>query len=134
MFRTIFTRFDPLHKRTFNFFYTQGKRYKYNHGTFGRATVLPSLLATSYAFYFPLKVNLQDKNQQLSDSLPKEKINDESLKKPEKSFWEKVWIAVIHIIRFFHLALIFMPPILLSPLVLFKSTKAYWMDCFVRAV
>jgi predicted unusual protein kinase regulating ubiquinone biosynthesis (AarF/ABC1/UbiB family) len=27
-----------------------------------------------------------------------------------------------------------MPPILLSPLLFFKSTKPFWMDCFVKSV
>jgi predicted unusual protein kinase regulating ubiquinone biosynthesis (AarF/ABC1/UbiB family) len=51
-----------------------------------------------------------------------------------RSIWAKIWHAFIHVVRFFHLMLIFMPPILLSPLLFFKRTQNYWMDLFVKAI
>jgi predicted unusual protein kinase regulating ubiquinone biosynthesis (AarF/ABC1/UbiB family) len=50
------------------------------------------------------------------------------------SIWGKIWKAVIHIIRFFHLLLIFSPPILLFPLLFFKRTEDYWRSLFVTSV
>lgn len=50
------------------------------------------------------------------------------------SIWRRIWRAIIHIVRFFHLLIIFAPPILLSPLLFFKRTEGYWIDSFVKAV
>lgn len=46
----------------------------------------------------------------------------------------RIWHILSHIIRFFHLMLIFTPPLILLPLLMFKRTQEYWMDTFVKSV
>ena len=52
----------------------------------------------------------------------------------ELNWYEKVFSVLMHVLRFFQLAIIFLPPIVLSPLLLFRRTTPYWMDCFVKAI
>jgi predicted unusual protein kinase regulating ubiquinone biosynthesis (AarF/ABC1/UbiB family) len=42
--------------------------------------------------------------------------------------------VLAHIVRFFHLLLIFMPPIITFPFKLFKTTEQLWLKLFVSAV
>ena len=50
------------------------------------------------------------------------------------SILHRFWDIMSHIVRFFHLLLIFSPPIFLLPLLFFKKTQEYWMDIFVTSV
>jgi predicted unusual protein kinase regulating ubiquinone biosynthesis (AarF/ABC1/UbiB family) len=51
-----------------------------------------------------------------------------------KTRWDEVVDAFWHVVRFFQLWLIFLPPILTLPLVFFKNTENLWYDMFVTAV
>ena len=65
----------------------------------------------------------------------KEAPKEEAAEQPKRlSILGKIWSVFIHVMRFLHLMVIFAPPILLSPLLLFKRTEGYWMDLFVKAV
>jgi hypothetical protein len=92
------------------------------------------LLSAGYLYYIPLPVSLA------ADAKPQPKPAEEgSLAEsnagvPRRSILHKIWRALIHIIRFFHLLIIFAPPILLFPLMFFKKTEDYWRDLFVKAV
>jgi len=48
--------------------------------------------------------------------------------------WEKLIDAFWHVVRFFQLWMIFIPPMLGFPLLLFKKTEGFWFDLFVSAV
>jgi predicted unusual protein kinase regulating ubiquinone biosynthesis (AarF/ABC1/UbiB family) len=60
-------------------------------------------------------------------------VNPKLVENP-KTFWEKVCSFVAHTVRFLHLMLIFLPPILALPLRLFKRTEQAWLGLFVGAV
>jgi predicted unusual protein kinase regulating ubiquinone biosynthesis (AarF/ABC1/UbiB family) len=45
-----------------------------------------------------------------------------------------VWSCLSYMVRFFQLLIFFIPPLLFSPLMLFKRTEDYWMDLFVKAI
>lgn len=52
----------------------------------------------------------------------------------KKSLLARVWHTIIHVVRFFQLLLIFLPPILTLPLLLFKRTENYWRNIFVKSI
>ncbi len=60
-------------------------------------------------------------------------INSKLVENPQ-TFWEKLKSALAHAVRFLHLVLIFLPPILALPLRLFKYTEKAWLSLFVSAV
>lgn len=105
-----------------------------NQSSFWRKTLIPSMMATTYGLCLPLSMSNDEKKMVKIEA----KINyDKPLPsevQQKKSVWTKIWNVLIHVIRFFHLLLIFSPPIFLSPLLLFDRTRSYWMDCFVKAV
>ena len=57
-------RFAPLFRHTNTVFNHLGRpsHWKYSKQSFGRA-VIPSMLATGYALYFPAHINLQENDK-----------------------------------------------------------------------
>lgn len=100
-------------------------------GWLGRCTV--PVLSAGYLYYLPRQVSLATETKTAFKQVDNSPQNDYD-GKIKKTFWQRFWRALIHIIRFFHLLIIFSPPILLFPLAFFKSTEDYWRDLFVKAV
>ena len=50
------------------------------------------------------------------------------------SLKERIIDIMWHIVRFFQLWACFIPPIVTSPLLLFKRTEEIWLDIFVSAI
>lgn len=109
----------------------EASRFRTNNWT--RKSLIPIVSFGCIGFgSSPIALATKDKNTSQSSKL--EKHIKESLAESAPSIWAKIWKALIHIIRFFHLLLIFTPPILLLPLLFFKRTENYWRDVFVKAV
>lgn len=91
----------------------------------------PLLAATLYAF-IPQSISLDENFKVSHEATPAATKPEIEIKKPSLIF--RIWNVFVHIVRFCHLLIIFAPPIILSPLLLFKKTEGYWMDSFVKAV
>ncbi len=82
--------------------------------------------------WFSRKIKCEEGKFQLNAESSKVVANRERL--IIKTRWEEVVDAFWHVLRFFQLWLIFLPPILTLPLVFFKNTEKLWYDMFVTAV
>jgi hypothetical protein len=106
--------------------------FKRNPFILGNNLRKPLLASALYAFV-PANVQLKEE-EKVSSVIIQETVKEEAVLPKRLSIFGKIWNVFIHVIRFFHLMFIFAPPILLFPLMLFKSTEGYWMDLFVKAV
>jgi len=125
-------RFDKFFSLGSSRFFNRN-RFSFNSNFIGKKARL-SLLTGVYLAFLPGNINLQD-DKKVSSKRIDNNTQSQYLSPPVPlTFWGKIWHAIIHIIRFWQLILIFAPTILLSPLLLFKRTQNYWMDCFVKAI
>lgn len=109
------------------------QQFQRNPFAFAR-TLRKPLMAGALFTFLPVTVNLQEEEKVIPKK-EKEATKEEQLEQPKRvSILGKIWSVMIHVMRFLHLMVIFAPPILLSPLLLFKRTEGYWMDLFVKAV
>lgn len=121
--------------RSFFKLYTQEFKHQFQRSSLSFArTLRKPLLATALYTFLPVNVNLQEEDK-VTTKKEKEVAKEEGVTQPKRfSILGKIWSVLIHVMRFLHLMAIFAPPILLSPLLLFKRTEGYWMDLFVKAV
>ena len=93
------------------------------------------LLGVGYMMFMPVSYSLSEN----IDNNNKEVVTNAEQRHASKnvakiSILHRFWDIMSHIVRFFHLLLIFSPPIFLLPLLFFKKTQEYWMDIFVTSV
>ena len=129
--------FSRLNTNLRSFFRLSSQEFKQqfqrNPFCFARTLRKPLLASGLYAF-LPVNVTLQEEDK-VTRQKEKEATKEEAAEQSKKlSILGKIWSVFIHVMRFLHLMVIFAPPILLSPLLLFKRTEGYWMDLFVKAV
>lgn len=90
------------------------------------------LIATAFYAYMPANIKMDESEKKQEAIVQKQKQN--SLQSSKLSIWSRLWKIIIHVIRFFHLLIIFTPSILLSPLLFLNRTQDFWMDLFVKAI
>lgn len=91
------------------------------------------LLAACYTL-IPAPIHLQDEEKTMAKDLSKTAKEDARIVQKPPSLVARLWSVLVHLVRFCQLMIIFAPTILLSPLLLFKSTEGFWMDLFVKAI
>ena len=101
------------------------------HRVWMKRLAIPTFGLAYYAF---MPGNLNQKDEKNWEQQLREEIQPVQLAPLQQNFWTKLQNAIIHLLRFMQLLVIFTPTIILSPLLLFESTQDYWFSLFVKAV
>jgi predicted unusual protein kinase regulating ubiquinone biosynthesis (AarF/ABC1/UbiB family) len=107
--------------------------FQFNSSLLRRGSRIPLFTAACLAF-IPATINLQEEKAIEPQTIENEKMPKVALPAIKFSIWSRIWHAIVHAVRFLQLVIIFIPPIVLSPLLLIKWTRSLWMDIFVKSI